>query len=176
VVQVNNGRADIVGAPLELGDFLPERREVVLNGNRYLAWVATNQRYPRHIMAKLDRAAREYNQVIQPLLDIININREDAVEQVSNSPERQEALASQPEAWDRYVSTCVQLLIPNLLESEIELVDLQTLERLLRELGYFTPPREQPQEAAQEQQAPLTGDSSPPDSQGSTQDTTLINN
>ena len=175
MVQTNNGRADAsVIVPLELGDFLAERREVIINGQTYLAWVTTHNRYPRNIMARLDRASREYNRTIAPLLPVLGQDLSQATESIQNSPERLDALEAQPEAWDRYVTQCVLLLIPNLLESEIELVDLASLERLLRELGYFQPL--QAQEATESPAPPLTGDSSPPDLLVSTLDTTISDN
>lgn len=165
----NNGRADVVGTPIQLGDFLPERREVVLNGQKYTAWVTTNKRYPRSIMARLDRAARVYNRVVAPLLEVTDQANPEL------TPERLTAMDEQPEAWEHYVSECVMLLIPNLLESEIELVSLDALEGLLRDLGYFRAVDAAPIEVQDKDTPPLTGDSAPVDSLISTQDTTPIN-
>lgn len=160
-----NGRTDIVGAPIQLGDFFPERRYVDLNGQSYLAWVTTNKRYPRSIMAKLDRAARTYNRTIAPLLE--PLEEGDEVTQ-----ERIDAAENQPEAWQKYVSESVMLLVPNLLESEVELIELPALENLLVQLGYFTapPPTDENQQSTEASQpnSPLTGDISPQDSVGST--------
>ena len=172
MVQSNNGRADTVGAPLQLGDFLPERREVVINGQTYQAWVTTNNRYPRNIMARLDRAAREYNRVIAPIQDLVRAPQTDAIQQIANSPERQHALDEQPEAWDRYVTTCVLELIPSLPESEIELVSLPILEGLLRDLGYFQAPATTEVVTPSD---PLIGGISAPDSPDSTPDTISTN-
>lgn len=164
-----NGRSDIVGAPIQLGDFLPERRYVDVNGQRYTAWVTTNRRYPRSIMARLDRAARVYNRVISPLLQPMAEGEEP-------DEARLRAAEEQPEAWQQYVTESVLLLVPTLLESEIELVPLDALENLLRELGYF-PPLEDTQNGETQQEAettsppnsedanvPLTGDTSQPGS------------
>jgi hypothetical protein len=62
------------------------------------------------------------------------------------------------------------------LESELELVDIDTLHRLGQELGYFPPPEPTEGEATTAvatQEAPLTGDSSPASSVGSTPVTEL---
>lgn len=139
-----NGRADLVGPTIQLGDFLPEHRIVVLNGQQYSAWVTTNKRYPRSIMARLDRAAREYNRVILPLLQPLAEGEEP-------SEARYRAAEEQPEAWSGYVTKAVLLLIPQLQESELELVDLDSLETLLRDLGYF-PPLPQPSEDGEGEQ------------------------
>lgn len=163
-----NGRADVVGAPIELGDFFPERRQVVLNGQKYLAWVATNKRYPRSIMARLDKAARVYNRVVSPLL----VPREDNEE---ISQERLDAMDAQPEAWEQYVNECVTLLIPGLLESEIELVGLDVLEKLLRDLGYFRDTGIIVTDTEADPEAtPLIGDTAQDDSPTSTPDIQLI--
>ncbi len=160
-----NGRADTVGPPIQLGDFLPERRQVVLNGQPYQAWVAENRRYPRTIMARLDRAARIYNRVVAPLL--VPKEQQDLTDDVQNE-ERLRAMDMQPEAWEAYVSECVMLLVPGILESEVELVDLAILENLLRDLGYFkaaeaTVESNKPSEDNQ-QNDPLTGATVPEDS------------
>lgn len=154
-IQPQNGRADLVGTPIQLGDFLPERRQVVLNGQPYQAWVTTNKRYPRTIMARLDRAARAYNQVILPILE----QTETVTDTSKLSPEKLHALDMQPEAWEQYISECVVLLVPGLLESEVELVDLPTLEGLLRELGYLPDNENAEKPATEENQGndPLTG-------------------
>src|SRR6185437_4333113 len=130
-----NGRSDLVGPTLQLGDFLPERREVRLNGQTHQAWVTTNSRYPRRIMAELDSAARTYNVAIEPIRDIIGLP--DAMEQIAADPLKMTALENQPVAWDRYITSAVAALIPTVLESELELVDLPVLEQWLRDLGYL---------------------------------------
>lgn len=165
-----NGRADVVGTPIQLGDFLPERREVVINGQKYTAWVTTNKRYPRSIMARLDRAARVYNRIVAPLLEITDQANPEL------TPERIRAIDEQPEAWEHYVSECVMLLIPNLLESEIDLVSLDALEGLLRDLGYFRAPDAASIEVQDKDAPPLTGGSELDDSPISTLDTTQIVN
>jgi len=159
-----NGRADVVGPPIQLGDFLPERRQVSLNGQSYTAWVTTNNRYPRSIMARLDRAARVYNRVIAPLLEPRPEPLEgEAPEPIS--PERIKAVDEQPEAWEVYVNECVMLLVPGLLESEIELVDLTTLEELLRTLGYFRTLEKVDIDSGETTESdPLTGATEPLDS------------
>lgn len=155
MAQSNNGRADLVGSPIQLGDFLPERRQVVLNGQTYQAWVTTNKRYPRSIMARLDRAARLYNRIIAPILE----SSEGVTDPSQLSMEKLQALEVQPESWEQYISECVLLLVPGLLESDIELVDLATLEGLLRDLGYFQDV--QPTEVTDQTNDPLTGAISP---------------
>lgn len=157
----NNGRADIVGPPIELGDFLPERRQVKLNGNFYDAWVTTNHRYPRSVMVKLDRAARVYNRVIDPLLPedqrLMPLTEEEL------PAARLRAIEEQPTAWADYVQEAIRLLVPGTQESELELVDTNTLHDLGQQLGYFPPndrlPDEVP-ESAGEETSPLTGDTS----------------
>lgn len=153
---VMNGRADVVGPEIQLGDFLPERRKVSLNGNVYMAWVVTNRRYPRDIMAKLDRAARAYNRVIAPLMQPLAEG-----EEVDEA--RLEAADLQPEAYAAYVTEAIRLLVPGTTESELQLVDLEVLYRLGQELGYF-PPDEVSAESTEvpaTEEPPLTGDSSP---------------
>jgi hypothetical protein len=210
MVQSHNGRGDIVAAPLQLGDFLPERREVILNGQRYSAWVTTNQRYPRSILARLDRAARVYNRAIEPLISsnvegpslpsvvdsINNYVRANPKAKLSEQPlldllgqllpaanrlagvysdeDRIRAIEEQPEAWNRYLVQCASLLIPNLPETELDLVPTEQLERLLRELGYLPAEDEQGEAVTPEEESPLTGDSSQQTSPDSTQDTTKI--
>lgn len=209
-----NGRADTVGAPIQLGDFLPERRQIVLNGQTYLAWVATNKRYPRSVMARLDRAARVYNRVVGPLLEtqvqpeaalpalareVIDYATEHPKARFNDSDvttlldqlgkalllpivpvamdERIKAMDEQPEAWENYVSECVMLLVPGLLESEIELIGLDVLEGLLKDIGYFRDTSTDPVKKGSDEEAPpLTGAIVPDDLPTSIPDTTPINN
>lgn len=162
-----NGRADTVGVPIQLGDFFPERRQVVLNGQKYNAWVATNKRYPRTIMARLDKEARIYNRIVAPLLEVRG--PEDVL-----TAERIQAMDDQPEAWEHYITECILLLVPGVMESELELVDLSVLEGLLRDLGYFREVAPDGTGSTKEELPPLTGDTAPDDSPISTLDTTPI--
>jgi hypothetical protein len=171
-----NGRADVSGPPILLGDFLPEQRVVVLNGNEYKAWVTTNRRYPRRIMVALDAASRRYRKVIEPLLadlpnekDLLPGELEDLV------AEREDAAEAQQSAYNSYVSECVSLLVQHLPESEADMIPLEDAERLLRTLGLFRPLESAPAEkeaGAEDSEAPLLiGDGSADDFAMSTQDT-----
>jgi len=171
-----NGRAvETVGPPIQLGDFLPERRQVVINGQTYNAWVTTNRRYPRSIMARLDKAARAYNRVIMPLWDPLPEGQEP-------DEARLKAAEDQPEAWAEYVCEAVIQLVPGVTESDLDLIDTDTLANLLTELGYFKPPaagsdavETTPGEVATGEETPSTGDSSPESSADSTPVTELTN-
>lgn len=163
-----NGRADVVGPPIQLGDFLPERRQVIINGQTFMGWVTTNRRYPRSIMARLDKAARAYNRVIAPIWDPLPEGQEP-------DESRLKAVEDQPEAWAAYVCEAVLQLVPGVTESDLDLIDTDTLANLLTELGYFKPPTPAttdeatpPGEAAAEEETPSTGDSSPESSADST--------
>jgi len=165
-----NGRADVVGPTIELGDFLPERRQVSLNGNTYNAWVTTNRRYPRLVMTRLDRAARKFNRKT-------DILRTPLAEGEEPSEDRIVALEEYGDNWNEYVTEAILALVPGTTESELDLVDLDTLYRLGQELGYF-PPDPNPETAGEVTEAaapdvPLTGDSSPESSVDSTPATEL---
>lgn len=169
-----NGRADVSGPPILLGDFLPEQRTVVLNGIEYRAWVATNRRYPRRIMVALDAASRRYTKVIQPL--IVDLPAEKDVlpgEWEELLADREDAIEAQQAAYNSYVSECVSLLVQNLPESEADLIPLEDAEKLLRALGLFRPVEssELKTEGEDKEQIPLTGDGSVEDLATSTQDT-----
>jgi hypothetical protein len=175
-----NGRAvETVGPPIQLGDFLPERRQVVINGQTYNAWVTTNRRYPRSIMARLDKAARTYNRVIAPIWDPLPEGQEP-------DEARLKAAEDQPEAWAAYVCEAVIQLVPGVTESDLDLIDTDTLAELLTQLGYFKPPAaavdaltetipgaDTPGEVTAEGETPSTGDSSPESSADSTPATEL---
>lgn len=171
-----NGRADIVGSTIQLGDFLPEKRKVVLNGQAHDAWVVTNGRYPRRIMLELEQASRSYTTAIEPLRTLLGrIMEPDILAEIMADPVKQAALDAQPLAWDRYITDCILALIPTMLESELELVGLGNLEQLLRDLGYLQPldaNDDESVEAAESQVTPLTGDSLLQDLPDSTQATT----
>jgi hypothetical protein len=156
-----NGRADIVGSPIELGDFLPEKRVVKLNGQSYEAWVTTNRRYPRRIQSQLDRYSGRYQRVVDALKqeDIESYEREALVEQAD-------------EAYQTFVSDSIMALVPGLPEQDVDLIDIDSAVRLLRELGYFKMPdaSEVAERKEDGDQDPLTGDTSPEDSPASTPD------
>jgi hypothetical protein len=169
-----NGRAEVVGPPIQLGDFLPERRQVVINGQTYMGWVTTNRRYPRSIMARLDKAARVYNRLIAPIWDPLPEGQEP-------DEARLKAVEDQPEAWAAYVCEAVIQLVPGVTESDLDLIDTDTLANLLTELGYFKPPtaaaaiEPTPGEVTAGEEVPSTGDSSPESSADSTPVTELTN-
>ena len=120
-------------------------------------------------MVRLDKAARVYNRIVAPLLAARDENE-------ALTDERVAAMDSQPEAWETYVNECVMLLVPGLLETDIDLIGLDVLEGLLRDLGYFRDPEVLPEKAADKtEQPPLTGATVPDGSLTSTPDTTPIN-
>lgn len=203
-----NGRADLAGPRIDLGDFLPERREIRINGQDYLGWVVKDGHYPREVLARLGRAYRRYLTAIAALLaeppvwlcvDCSVAQRkltaaqrrkgESVVCTHTDFPEyeiferevaedllaRRKAGEDQDIAYARYLTEAVLALVPNVLESEINLMPTETVELLLRQLGYFDPERDQPvteKEGAENAGAPpLTGDSSLPVSLGSTEST-----
>lgn len=170
-----NGRADVSGPPILLGDFLPEQRTVVLNGTEYRAWVTSNRRYPRRIMVALDSASRRYSKVVQPLMvDLPNEKDVLPSEWEELLAEREEAIETQQAAYNSYVSECVSLLVQNLPESEADLIPLEDAEKLLRTLGLFRSiesPEPEKTEGEIKEPIPLTGDGSVEDLAISTQDT-----
>lgn len=159
-----NGRADLVGSPIQLGDFLPERREVVLNGQKYLAWVVANRRFPRSVQAQLDQARNRYMRTVAPLLSA------QASEDPVDAAERQRALDAADVAYARYVTDALVALVPGLGEQEADMIDPDGANTLLTELGYLQPVAA-PDEPAAEGRGdadPLTGDSSAPVSPATT--------
>ncbi len=170
-----NGRATVAGPPILLGDFLPEQRIVVLNGQEYTAWVTNNRRYPRKIMVALDSASRRYGKVIQPLLESLPDPKDVLPGELEDlTAERQDAAEQQQTAYNAYVSECVSLLVQNLPESEADMIPLEECEKLLRLLGFFKPLESEQSETKVEgenqEPIPLTGDGSVEDLVTSTQD------
>lgn len=168
MVGTANGRADLVGSPIELGDFLPEKRQVKLNGRTYEAWVSTNRAYPRRLQAQLDRYKRRYDKVLEPLTVADDASPDD-----KPTPEEIEAAVDRAEeAHQQFVTDAVMVLVINLSEDEAELIPLERAEWLLRELGYFKPldelSEDSTSEVSQSDADPLTGDTSQAASPGST--------
>jgi hypothetical protein len=167
MVMSANGRADIVGSPIELGDFIAERRQIILNGRPYEGWVVTNRRYPRRIQAQLDRYYGRYRRRIAPL----NVDPEsDDFDEVAF----EEAAENADEWYQEFVTEALLALVPGLSESEAELLPLEVASNVLTELGYFDPKRSQRKEANQKSgDDPLsTGATSPEDSGASTPEPT----
>lgn len=164
-----NGRADLVGAPIQLGDFLPERREVELNGQRYLAWVVTNRRFPRSVQAELDSARVRYMRVVGPLLQQAQAGDDAGEIPAQDRAERERAIEQADVAYAHYMTEALVALVPGLGEQEADLIDVNAANRLLVELGYFKP-AEAPAEASGDAD-PLTGAPSQVDSPATTQAT-----
>src|SRR5204863_10222597 len=93
--------------------------------------------------------SREYSRVIEPLLEPTVVMPEimDGPDYVAwehakklQDARRAVAAEEQQEAYNTYITASMKLLVPSLLESEIELVDLTACEKLLRdELGFLPP-------------------------------------
>lgn len=168
MVQVS-GRAETVGSPIQLGDFLPERRAVVVNGQTYSAWVTKNRRFPRSVQAELDMARNRYTRVVGPLLAPQDAE-DDANAETQAS--RAQAIEQADVAYARYLTDSLVALVPGLGEQEADLIDQESVVRLLTELGYMDAPEQAsetpPTEAKEKDDGPLTGASSPPDSRATT--------
>lgn len=165
-----------VSDEIRLGDFFPEQRYVVVSGQRHLAWVTTNKRYPRPIMARLDRAHNKWSQVAAPLMaDVLTpeqLAQLSDAEREQYERDRDRAIADHNIAWQEYLTDALMLLIPTLDETTASIVDEQAANDLLIELGYFDgAPHEEPATRESNEASPLTGDISTPESPDSIQPT-----
>jgi hypothetical protein len=180
---VANGRADTVGPAIQLGDFFPERRAVVINGETHQAWVTTNRRYPRPVQAQLDRYRNRYLSTAEPTLRP-ELNDPEAVAKLT--PEERAELLSErvalveaaDDAYEVFLTDALMALIPTLDQQTVDMIPREAIESVLRDLGYFSDPTpvESTSESSSasggtEEAAPLTGDISTPDSAVSTQPT-----
>jgi hypothetical protein len=167
----------------DLGDYLPDHREVKLNGVVYEGWVAKEGGCPRDVIARLARAFRRYIRVIGPLLadpvpeppDFAEPSERQAYETAveMDRQERERAADDQDIAYTRYLTDCVLALVPTIPAPEVEITPEHKLEGLLHELGYFsnksTGIAQETQEVIQVDADPLISTSPQPDSAPSTE-------
>lgn len=176
-----NGRADVVGAALELGEFLPEKRPVRINGNTYYAWLISDGHYERNVLARTARAYARYLQRMEPLTRAplpkpaeVEGPIYEAWKRESDADlvKRNEAMANQEVWYDEYLTEVALLLVPGLQETEANLIPRDKIKELFEELGFWTANEKvdaEVEKAATE--APLDGPTSLPVSSSSTEPT-----
>jgi hypothetical protein len=166
-----DGRATTARPTYKLGDFLPEQREVEVNGVKHMAWVATNNRYPRRIKAAIDRARFDYLGRVKAITE-----RAEGLQVTDEAYAR--AVLEAPVAYNDFLTTVFMLVCPTMDEDTAEMIDAETIETFLTELGVIEPKAfhtvdidSGEGEVADTASSPLTRDISPADSHTATRDT-----
>lgn len=164
-------RVEYVDAEVQLGDFFPEKLKLKINGELHEAWVTKNNRYPRPIQAKLDRAYAKWMRIAQPILLNSDSDEYRAEFEKLSDEDKQRVLEARARAVDEsdlayqeYITTALMLLIPTLDETTAEMIPQEVAEGLFRQLGYFLQndalAEERATREASEDAAPLIGASS----------------